>query len=86
MKNLELSDEEAAALVRLLNSVIDSDHYPLSPPVQMLQAIRAKLRRVPGPASSLAGAENLRAKGGIGAADELQHSCERISVCEREPQ
>jgi len=39
MKNLELSDEEAAALVRLLNSAIDGDRYPLSPRVQMLQGI-----------------------------------------------
>jgi hypothetical protein len=34
MKNLELSDEETDALVRLLHRPIDDDHYPLSPRVQ----------------------------------------------------
>jgi hypothetical protein len=44
MQHLDLSDEEAAALARVLNDTIDGDRYPLSPRVQMLQGIRAKLR------------------------------------------
>jgi hypothetical protein len=46
MKNLELSDEEVEALVRLLRRAIDDDRYPLSPRVQV-----CKLR--PEPARAL---------------------------------
>ena len=44
MKNLELSDDEAQALVRVLGEVIDGDRYPLSPRVMMLKEILGKLR------------------------------------------
>jgi len=42
--NLELTDEETAALIRLLRNAIDDDRYPLSPRVQMLRGILAKLK------------------------------------------
>ena len=44
MMNLDLTDEEIAALARLLSDRIDADHYPLSPRVQMLKAILGKIR------------------------------------------
>ena len=44
---LELTDEEAAALLALLNRAIEDDRYPLSPRVRMLRAIRAKLPGAP---------------------------------------
>jgi hypothetical protein len=47
---LDLTDEETAALARLLSSAIDGDRFPLSPRVQTLRAILNKLR--PGPGSS----------------------------------
>ena len=40
---LDLTDEEAAALFSLLNQVIADDRYPLSPRIRVLRAIRAKL-------------------------------------------
>jgi hypothetical protein len=39
---LDLSDEEAAALLSLLNRAIDDDRYPLSPRIRALRDIRAK--------------------------------------------
>ena len=47
MKHLDLSDDEAAALVALLTSTIDGDRYPLSRRVRALKAILAKLRPEP---------------------------------------
>ena len=41
---LDLTDEEADALARLLRNAIDADRYPLSPRVQMLKGILAKIR------------------------------------------
>jgi hypothetical protein len=43
---LDLTDGEAAALLKELNAIIDNDRYPLSPRIRMLRQIRAKL---PGP-------------------------------------
>jgi hypothetical protein len=45
--NLDLSDEEAALLLRELDGLIDGDRYFLSPRVQTLKAIRAKIRPEP---------------------------------------
>jgi hypothetical protein len=45
--NLELSDEETAALIRELDRIIQDDRYPLSPRIQTLKAILAKLRPDP---------------------------------------
>ena len=47
MKNLELTDEEAAALLRGLDRLIDDDRFPLSPRIRTLKAIRATLMPEP---------------------------------------
>jgi hypothetical protein len=44
---LDLNDDETAALTRLLTNTIDADRYPLSPRIQILKAIRAKVRPEP---------------------------------------
>ena len=44
---LDLSDQETEALAGLLRRTIDDDRYPLSPRVQTLKAILAKLRPEP---------------------------------------
>ena len=43
----DLSEEETAALARLLTNTIDADRYPLSPRIQTLKAIVAKIRPEP---------------------------------------
>ena len=45
--NIDLTDEEAAALLRELDGIIDSARYFLSPRIKTLQAIRAKIRPEP---------------------------------------
>jgi hypothetical protein len=45
--NLDLTDDEAAALLRELDSLIDSDRYFLSERIKTLRAIRAKIRPEP---------------------------------------
>jgi hypothetical protein len=45
--NLDLTDEQAAALLKELNDIIDGDRYFLSPRIRTLEEIRAKIR--PGP-------------------------------------
>jgi hypothetical protein len=45
--NLELTDEEAAALLRKLDGLIDGDRYFMSPRIKTLRAIRAKIRPEP---------------------------------------
>jgi hypothetical protein len=47
MKNLELSDAEAEALARELAWVVDGDRYPLSPRIQTLRVVLARLRPEP---------------------------------------
>jgi hypothetical protein len=42
--NLDLTDEETAALLRELDSLIDGDRYFMSPRIKTLKAIRAKIR------------------------------------------
>jgi hypothetical protein len=44
---IDLTNDETEALVRLLRRTIDDDHYPLSPRIQMLQAILSKIRPEP---------------------------------------
>jgi hypothetical protein len=44
---LDLNDEETAALTRLLTNTIDADRYPFSPRFQMLKAILSKIRPEP---------------------------------------
>ena len=45
--NIDLSDDEAAVLLRELDGIIDGDRYFLSPRIQTLKAIRAKPRPEP---------------------------------------
>jgi hypothetical protein len=45
--NIDLSDHEAAVLLRELDQIIDGDKYFLSPRVRTLKAIRAKIRPEP---------------------------------------
>jgi hypothetical protein len=45
--NLDLTDEETAALLRELDVLIDGDRYFLSPRIKTLRAIRAKIRPEP---------------------------------------
>jgi len=47
MPTLDLTDEEAAALIRELADITWSDRYPLSPRIKTLNAILAKLRPQP---------------------------------------
>jgi hypothetical protein len=44
---LDLSDQETDALAGLLRRTIDDDRYPLSPRVQTLKAILAKIQPEP---------------------------------------
>ena len=46
--NLDLIDEEAAALLKELDGLINGGRYFLSPRIKTLKAIRAKLRPEPG--------------------------------------
>jgi hypothetical protein len=45
--NLDLTDDETAALLKELDSIIDGDRYFLSPRIKTLKAIRAKIRPEP---------------------------------------
>jgi hypothetical protein len=45
--NLELTDDETAALLRELDGLINGDRYFLSPRIKTLRAIRAKIRPEP---------------------------------------
>ena len=45
--NLDLTDEEAAALLPELDGLIDGDRYFLSERIKTLKAIRAKIRPEP---------------------------------------
>jgi hypothetical protein len=51
---LDLTDEQTAALLRELNQIIEYDRYPLSPRILILKEIRAMIRpdpaREPSPA------------------------------------
>jgi hypothetical protein len=44
---LDLTDEETDALAGLLSRAIDDDRYPLSPRIQNLKGILAKIRPEP---------------------------------------
>jgi len=44
---VELTDEERAALVNMLTVEIEASKYPLSPRIELLKRIRAKLRALP---------------------------------------
>jgi hypothetical protein len=42
--NLDLTDEQAAALLKELNDIIDGDRYFMSQRIRTLKEIRAKIR------------------------------------------
>jgi hypothetical protein len=44
---LDLTEDETAALARLLTNTIDADRYPLSSRIRTLQEIRDKIRPEP---------------------------------------
>jgi hypothetical protein len=44
---LDLTEEETNALAKLLRRKIDNNRYPLSPRIQTLKAVLAKLRPEP---------------------------------------
>ena len=44
---IDLTDEDTAALTRLLTNTIDADRYPLSPRIQTLKGILGKIRPEP---------------------------------------
>lgn len=46
---LDLSDDEQAALARLLRSTIENDRYPMAPRLRPLKAILARLDPQPEP-------------------------------------
>jgi hypothetical protein len=46
---LEVSDAEAVALIDELDAIVRNSRYPLSPRIQTLRAILAKLRPEPVP-------------------------------------
>jgi len=52
--NLELSDEQTAALLGEIDRIIDGDRYPLSPRILTLKEIRAKIKPYPARASAAA--------------------------------
>ncbi len=47
MQHLDLSDEEAAALIKELADITGNDRYPFSARIQTLRAILAKLKPEP---------------------------------------
>jgi hypothetical protein len=47
MQDLDLSDEEAAALIKEPVDITRNDRYPFSARIQTLRAIQAKLRPEP---------------------------------------
>jgi hypothetical protein len=46
---LDLTDEETAVLLGELDRIIDNDRYPLSPRIQTLKGILARIRPEPEP-------------------------------------
>jgi hypothetical protein len=47
MPHLDMSDNEAAALIKELHDTVDNNRYPFSPRIQTLRAILAKLKPEP---------------------------------------
>jgi hypothetical protein len=56
---LDLADDETAALAPLLSDAVDRDRYPLSPRVKTLKGILAKIRPEPKREPCAAAAETL---------------------------
>ena len=45
--NLDLTDEQTAALLKELDRIIDGDRYSFSPRIRMLKEIRSKIKPYP---------------------------------------
>jgi hypothetical protein len=45
--NLDLTDDEAAALTKELHDIVENDRYPFSPRIRTLRGILAKLKPEP---------------------------------------
>jgi UDP-3-O-[3-hydroxymyristoyl] N-acetylglucosamine deacetylase len=65
---LELTDEEVAALLAALSRLIDNDHYPFSPRIRTLCAVRAKLPVAPAEPALISSAVNRKIEAIIGVA------------------
>ena len=52
MPHLDLSDDEAAALIQELHVIVESDRYPFSPRITTLREIRALLKPYPARAAA----------------------------------
>ena len=76
--NLDLTDEETAALLRELDGIIDGDRYFLSARIKTLKAIRAKIRpepvrpHYPRRRSAMSHRERLRGRDGEEAAEQVR--------------
>ena len=90
---LDLTDEEAAALLSLLSRAIADDLYPLSPRIRFLRAIRAKLRvRHPSrsrrdrghPKNVRQGARRALVDRGVRGPDDRRHSWSVAIHCNRD--
>jgi hypothetical protein len=73
---LDLTDEETAALTRLLSTTIDADRFPLSPRVQVLRGILAKLRRAAASSEALRAAASKCSE----ATRTLTSTCDQTNV------
>jgi hypothetical protein len=80
--NIDLTDDEAAALLRELNNIIKNDRYPLSPRVRTSREIRAKLPGAPA-APPPTRAPRHRPPPALGHADVLEPDGDRLIVCHR---
>jgi hypothetical protein len=47
MQHLDLSDDEATALIQELHDIVENNRYPFSPRIRTLRGILAKLRPEP---------------------------------------
>jgi len=52
--DLKLTDEQAAALIRELNNIVQNDQYPISPRIVALKEILGLLRPEPARAAAAA--------------------------------
>ena len=67
--NLDLTDEETAALLRELDGLIDGDRYFMSQRIKTLKAIRAKIRPEPATRAVASAAKAICATAGDGQAE-----------------
>ena len=61
MQHLDLTDDEAAALIQELHDIVENDRYPYSPRIRTLRAILNKVRPGAGARALAAAAEGVSA-------------------------